>query len=68
MDSKDKIILEISTVVQSLSQKIESLQAIVNELCVSTGNCSRIKAVHKELHLQKEETNGTNIDTLCEKK
>jgi len=65
MNSKDKIILEISTAVESLSQKIESLQAKVNELCKSTGNCSRIKAVHKELLPQKEVTNGTNIDTLC---
>jgi prefoldin subunit 5 len=65
MDSKDKIILEISTAVQSLSQKIESLQAKVNELCKSTSNCSRMKAVHKDLLPQEEETNGTNINTFC---
>jgi hypothetical protein len=49
MDSKDKIILEISTVVQSLSLKIETLQAKVNELCKSTGDCSRVKKVNKDL-------------------
>jgi len=65
MDSKDKIILEISTAVQSLSQKIERLQAKVNELCKSTGNCSQIKAVHKELLPQKEVEDGININTLC---
>jgi peptidoglycan hydrolase CwlO-like protein len=65
MDSKDKIILEISSAVQSLSQKIESLQAKVNELCKSTGNCSRIKEVHKDLLPQKEEINGININPLC---
>ena len=49
MDYKDKIILEISTAVQSLSQKIESLQAKVNELCKSTGDCLRIKKVNNDL-------------------
>tara|TARA_R110002020_G_scaffold295469_2_gene511098 strand:+ start:3998 stop:4174 length:177 start_codon:yes stop_codon:yes gene_type:complete len=49
MDSKDKIILEISTAVESLSLKIEALQAKVNELCKSTGDCSRVKKVHKDL-------------------
>ena len=64
MDSKNKIILDISTAVESLSQKIESLQAKVNELCKSTGNWSRIEGSHKELIPQKEVTNGINIDTL----
>jgi len=49
MDSKDKIILEISSVVESLSLKIEALQAKVNELCKSTGDCSRVKNVNKDL-------------------
>ena len=49
MDSKDKIILEISTAVESLSLKIEALQAKVNELCKSTGDCSRVKKVNKDL-------------------
>ena len=65
MDSKDKIISEISSVVQSLSQKIESLQAKVDELCKSTGNCTRIKTVHDELLPEKDETNGINLDSLC---
>ena len=43
MDSKDKIILEISSVVASLSLKIETLQAKVNELCKSTGECPELK-------------------------
>jgi len=64
MDSKNKIILDISTAVESLSQKIESLQAKVNELCKSTGNWARIEGSHKELIPQKEVTNGINIDTL----
>jgi hypothetical protein len=49
MDSKDKIILEISSVVESLSLKIEALQAKVNELCKSTGDCSRVMNVNKDL-------------------
>jgi hypothetical protein len=49
MDSKDKIILEISTAVESLSLKIEALQAKVNELCKSTGDCSRVKKVNSDL-------------------
>ena len=49
MDSKEKIILEISTAVESLSLKIEALQAKVNELCKSTGDCSRVKKVNGEL-------------------
>tara|TARA_R110002020_G_scaffold29001_4_gene91839 strand:- start:441 stop:623 length:183 start_codon:yes stop_codon:yes gene_type:complete len=48
MDSKDRIILEISTVVESLSLKLETLQAKVNELCKST-DCTRVKAVNKDL-------------------
>ena len=49
MDSKDKIILEISSVVESLSLKIEALQAKVNELCKSTGDCAPVKNVNKDL-------------------
>ena len=49
MDSKDKIILEISSVVQSLSLKVATLQAKVNELCKSTGDCARVKKVNREL-------------------
>ncbi len=48
MDSKDKIILEISTVVESLSLKIEKLQAKVNELCQNT-QCPQVKKVNKDL-------------------
>ena len=53
MDSKDKIILEISSVVESLSLKIETLQAKVNELCKSTGDCSRVKQVNNDLLCKK---------------
>ena len=49
MDSKDQIILEISSVVASLSLKIETLQAKVNELCKSTGDCTRIHKVNSDL-------------------
>ncbi len=49
MDSKNQIILEISSVVASLSLKIETLQAKVNELCKSTGDCARVKQVNGEL-------------------
>lgn len=55
MDSKEKIILEISSVVESLSLKIEALQAKVNELCKSTGDCDRVKKVNRELLPEKEE-------------
>ena len=48
MDSNDKIILEISSVVEKLSLKLETLQAKVNELCKST-DCTRVKTVNKEL-------------------
>jgi hypothetical protein len=65
MDSKNKMILEISSVVESLYLKIASLQVIVDELCQSTGNCDYIKKAHTELIPQKEETNGINIDPLC---
>jgi uncharacterized coiled-coil protein SlyX len=49
MDSKDKIISEISTVVASLTLKLETLQAKVDELCKSTGGCDRVKKVNKDL-------------------
>tara|TARA_Y100001973_G_C5205956_1_gene341580 strand:- start:1416 stop:1592 length:177 start_codon:yes stop_codon:yes gene_type:complete len=48
MDSREKIILEISTVVESLSLKIEKLQAKVNELCQNT-QCAQVKKVNKDL-------------------
>jgi|TARA_R110000744_G_scaffold268988_1_gene382384 hypothetical protein len=54
MDSKDVIILEISTVVLNLRLKIEALQAKVDELCKKTGGCDRVKAVNKELLLKKD--------------
>ena len=49
MDSKDKKILEISTVVATLSLKLATLQAKVDELCKSTGECDRVKKVNKDL-------------------
>jgi prefoldin subunit 5 len=49
MDSKEQMIREISSVVESLSLKIEALQAKVNELCKSTGDCTRVKKVNKDL-------------------
>ena len=54
MDSKDKIISEISTVVASLTLKLETLQAKVDELCKSTGNCDRVKNVNKDLLCKKQ--------------
>tara|TARA_R110000824_G_scaffold358906_1_gene546434 strand:- start:196 stop:402 length:207 start_codon:yes stop_codon:yes gene_type:complete len=68
MDSKDKLINEISSVMLSLSQKIESLQAKVDQLCRSTGNCTNIKTVHAELIPEKDETNGIDINALCKEK
>jgi len=53
MSDRDKIILEISTVVQNLTVKLESLQAKVDELCKSTGDCARVKTVNKELISEK---------------
>jgi len=46
--NKDDIIHELSTVVQRLSLKIETLQARVNELCKTT-DCTRVKNVNKDL-------------------
>ncbi len=68
MDSKNKMILEISSVVETLCLKIASLQAIVDELCQSTGNCGLVRKAHLDLIPQKEETNGINIDPLCKEK
>jgi len=65
MDSKNKMILEISNVVELLSLKIANLQAIVDELCQSTGGCGYIKEAHAELIPKKEEINGIDIDPLC---
>tara|TARA_R110002020_G_scaffold445998_3_gene658136 strand:+ start:168 stop:383 length:216 start_codon:yes stop_codon:yes gene_type:complete len=71
MDSnKDRIILEISNVVESLSLKIEALQAKVNELCKST-DCNRVKKVNEELITQisqKDTTDGTHINALRKEK
>lgn len=69
MDSKEQILDDITSVVKALSQKIETLQAKVNELCESTGECSQIKTAHENL-LSKNESkiNGTDIDTLCQEK
>ena len=53
MDSKEKIIFEISNAVETLTLKLETLQAKVNELCKST-DCARVKNVNKELLPTKE--------------
>lgn len=71
MDSnnqKDKIINEISSVVQSLTLKLAMLQAKVDELCKSTGDCARVKKVNRELLPQQHESreNGININALRE--
>lgn len=47
-EQKEKIISEISTVVESLSLKLATLQAKVNELCNST-DCQRVNKVNQEL-------------------
>ena len=48
MDSKDKIIREISSVVESLTLKLATLQDKVNELCKST-DCQRVQNVNEDL-------------------
>jgi len=68
MDSKDKMMSEISVVIAGLTQKLETLQAKVDELCRSTGACRQVEKVNKELHTQKEGQLGTNINPLREKK
>ncbi len=55
MDSKDKIILEISAAVENLSAKLAALQVKVNELCKSTGDCERVKEVNRALSPKKNE-------------
>jgi len=55
MDSKDKIIIEISAAVASLSMKLAALQEKVNELCKSTGDCERVKEVNQALSPKKNE-------------
>jgi len=69
MDSKEKFLDDITSAVESLTQKIERLQAKVDELCKSTGDCSQITAAHNNL-LSKNESrpNGTNINSLRKKK
>ena len=67
MDSKNKMILEISSVVETLYLKIASLQAIVDELCQSTGNCDLVRKAHTELIPEKEVKNGIDLNSLCEK-
>tara|TARA_Y100000593_G_C4208664_1_gene285656 strand:- start:538 stop:723 length:186 start_codon:yes stop_codon:yes gene_type:complete len=53
MDSKkEKIIDEISSVVESLSLKLATLQDKVNELCKST-DCQRVKNVNEDLLCKK---------------
>ncbi len=52
MDSKDRIIHEISTVVESLTLKLATLQDKVDELCKST-ECTRVKDVNKDLLCEK---------------
>ncbi len=57
MDSKqEEMINEISSVVRSLSLKIETLQAKVNKLCKSTGDCARVKQVNKDLLSHRNES------------
>ena len=69
MDSKEKILGDITSVVEALSQKIEILQEKINELCESTGECSQITIAHKTLLAKKErKLNGTDINTLRKKK
>jgi|TARA_E500000331_G_C16772315_1_gene504313 hypothetical protein len=68
MDSKEKMISDISVVIAGLSRKLETLQAQVEELCRSTGACGHVKKVNKELLTKKEGKLGTNIDPLREKK
>ena len=41
--------LEISDAMASLSTKLALLQAKVNELCKSTGDCERVKEVNQDL-------------------
>lgn len=52
MDSNEKIINEISTVVESLTLKLATLQDKVNELCKST-DCKRVKNVNDNLLCKK---------------
>ncbi len=52
MDSKDRIIHEISTVVESLTLKLATLQDKVDELCKST-ECDRVKNVNEDLLCKK---------------
>ena len=56
MSDHNKIILEISTVVQNLTLKLESLQAKVDELCKSTGDCACVKTVNKKLISEKNKS------------
>mgnify|MGYP003681386761 FL=1 len=68
MDSKDKMITDISLVIAGLSHKLETLQAKVEELCRATGGCKQVKKVNKELIPNKGGNLGTNIDPLREEK
>jgi prefoldin subunit 5 len=69
MDSKERTLDNITSVVEALTQKIETLQAKVDELCKSTGECSQMSAAHKHLLSKNEsKSNGTDFDTLRKKK
>tara|TARA_R100000008_G_C3580999_1_gene168506 strand:+ start:2206 stop:2391 length:186 start_codon:yes stop_codon:yes gene_type:complete len=60
MDSKkEKIIDEISSVVESLSLKLATLQDKVNELCKST-DCQRVKNVNEDLLCKKPAARKSN--------
>ncbi len=54
MDLKDGTLKDINTAVQTLSEKIKTLQNKVDELCKSTGDCDRIKKVNKDLNPRKD--------------
>tara|TARA_R110002020_G_scaffold176555_1_gene368861 strand:- start:177 stop:395 length:219 start_codon:yes stop_codon:yes gene_type:complete len=66
-DQKDKIINEISSVVESLTLKLATLQAKVDELCKST-DTARVKKVNRDLLPQPLESrkHGININALRE--
>lgn len=67
MDSKDKLINELSSVMLSLSQELESLQIKIEQLCKSTENYGRAGKTPQDFIPKKEVNNGINIDAFREK-
>lgn len=60
MESDDKQLKDISYAIDELFVKVDKLKTKLDNLCRKTDGCGRVN--------KKENINGTNIDTLHQKK